>query len=64
MNVTKTDELKPLGTSHWCGTFNNCPAILLGYYGGASIFYFQNNKWNKEQFNSLSEAYTKLGLTS
>lgn len=58
--VVTTSKVEPLGTSHWAGTYNGCPALSLGYYGGATLFYFQDKDWHKIRFESLSELHKFL----
>lgn len=51
----------PFGTSHWAGTYNGFPAIVLSWFGGASLFYF-DKEWTSIQFRSLADCYKSLGI--
>lgn len=56
-----TSKQSPFGTSHWAGTWNGHPAISLGFHGGATLFYFDND-WQKRSFANLAALHEFLGL--
>lgn len=33
------------GAMVWSGTYNDLPAVIGSYYGGASLYVFENGKW-------------------
>lgn len=53
---------RPFGTAHWSGLYNDFPAFLLSWYGGAAIHYFNGFTWKQKTFNNLADAYEKLGI--
>jgi len=50
------------GTLHWGGTINGRPAIIVTYYGGASLW-IHNGKWTRLiKAKSLPELEEAVGL--
>lgn len=52
---------KPFGASHWTGTVNGDPAIVLSWYGGAAIWIF-DGEWRKDVFPSLAKCFEHYGI--
>ena len=52
---------QPFGTSHWAGTWNGFPAVSLAYFGGATLFYF-DQEWKGIKFPGLAALHEFLGL--
>lgn len=50
-----------IGTAHWSGMFNFKPAVILAYYGGATLWVFDEGSWYVEcKANSLAELNESL----
>jgi len=49
---------KLFGTAHWCGTFDDKPALILSFYNGVSLAVF-DNAWRyyklPEQIKTLND---------
>lgn len=45
MDKTKEPVTSPFGALHWCGVMKGLPAFVGGYYRGASLYVFNDNRW-------------------
>lgn len=54
---------KPFGTIHWAGIYKGFPAIMLSWYGGVDLFYF-DHEWKNIRFTSLADCRKWLGITT
>ena len=56
--------MKPIGVIDWAGMYGECPAFVVSYYGGASLWYCENQQWLRIKFNSKREVYDEFGSSN
>ena len=58
----KTQGKCMFGTSHWYGTIDSAPALVVSWHGGAGLWVFEGEWKRIKCFDSLAKAYEFLGV--
>jgi len=61
-DATPIDRM--FGTSGWAGTVNGMPALVLSYYGGARLAWYDGRWMQSKPFWGVTEIYDTLGIES
>jgi len=55
--LAEAKEVKMFGTTGWCGTYKGMPALITSYYGGADLWVYGEDGWEK-LYTSSAGAFT------
>lgn len=61
MNAVTSVAGNMIGTTHWCGIMDGCPAIAVSYHSGADLWVYKGEVWQRhKKYEGLSKLFEDL----